>query len=398
MFRKGDLVEVLRREHDLCGSWFTGEILSADGDNYVVGYKLLEFHEAKRVTEKVRGMDVRPFPPSVNGKSWAVGDIAEVFDIQCWRVAKVARVLKNGNRFVVKFFGSIQLKEFPASSLRIRQAWHGNKWIVMGKVAENKNLADSVTSKIPFRAGGLHFRTSLHFGETMPSRAREGRGTHKGEAHKIASCLPIGAKSKGYARRYGECNMDTLFGRTFKKRKPSPCSRGCDVTHNRTLPLSKQVYDISCSHVGLDDNFIKQSTNRNSRMEDTTHCLYDSSRPVWSAEDSDQCSVASCSLNGDHVGQNSHKLLDNAPDSSDAESAFPSLRDKRDLPLSPVDKVYDIHKLELRAYKSTMEALFVSGPLTWEQQSLLTNLRLSLNISDDEHLLQLRHLLSTQVL
>ncbi|KAK8693934.1 hypothetical protein V6N13_071501 [Hibiscus sabdariffa] len=392
-FRKGSLVEVLRREHDLCGSWFPGEILSTDGDNYIVRYNLLEYHEAKRVTVKVRGKDVRPLPPSVNGKSWAVGDIAEVFDIQCWRVAKVAKVLKNGNWFVIKFFGSIQLKEFHASNLRIRQAWHGNRWIVTGKVAENKNLANSFTPEIPFRAG------RLHFGETMRSRARNREGQHKDEAHKIVTCLPIGAKSKGYVREYGECNMDTLFGRIFKKRKLSPCSRGCDATPNRTLPLLKQVYDISCSHVGLDDNFIKQSTNRNSRMEDTSpHCLYDSSRPAWSTEDSDQCSVASCSLNGDYVGQISHKSLDKTPDNSDAESAFPSLGDNRDLPLSPVDKTCDIHILELRAYKSTMEALFVSGPLTWAQQSLLTNLRLSLNISDEEHLLQLRHLLSTQVL
>lgn len=133
-FKKGNLVEVLRREHDPYGSWFTGNIISADSDNYIVRYKLLVDHEAKRVAEKVRGMDVRPLPPSVNGKRWAVGDIAEVFDIRCWRVAKVVRVLNDSSRFVIKFFGSIQLKEFHASSLRTRQAWHDNKWIVMGKV------------------------------------------------------------------------------------------------------------------------------------------------------------------------------------------------------------------------------------------------------------------------
>ena len=133
-FRKGNSVEVLRREHDPCGSWFTGNILSADGDNYIVRYKLFMDHEGKQVVEKVQEKDVRPLPPSVNGKSWAIGDIAEVFDIQCWRVGKVAKVLKNNNRFVIKFFGSIQLKEFHASSLRIRQAWHGKKWMVIGKV------------------------------------------------------------------------------------------------------------------------------------------------------------------------------------------------------------------------------------------------------------------------
>ncbi|MBA0802618.1 hypothetical protein Gohar_012897 [Gossypium harknessii] len=390
-FKQGNLVEVLRREHDPYGSWFTGNIISADGDNYIVRYKLLVDHEEKRVAEKVRGMDVRPLPPSVNGKRWAVGDIAEVFDTQCWRVAKVAKVLNNSSRFVIKFFGSIQLREFHASSLRIRQAWHDNKWIVIGKVAEN------FTPKTPYRAGGLRFRTSLHFSTTMQSKARYKEGEHNnGEAHNITKWLSMRAKSKGSAHQYEEYNMDPLFGRTFKKRKPSLYSRGCDG--KRTLPSYKQV-DISCSHVAVDENFIKQSTNRNSRMEGKIpRCLYDSSTPVWSTEDNDQCSVASCSFNGDCVIPFSHKPMDNTPNNSDAESAFPSLCGKRDLPLPPVNKVYYIHELELRAYKSTMEALFASGPLSWEQETLLTNLRLSLKISDEEHLLQLRHLLSAQVL
>lgn len=55
----------------------------------------------------------------------------------------------------------------------------------------------------------------------------------------------------------------------------------------------------------------------------------------------------------------------------------------------------DVHELELEAYRSTVRALHASGPLTWEQESLLTNLRLSLNISNEEHLLQLRRLLSS---
>ncbi|XVE73038.1 hypothetical protein DITRI_Ditri11bG0086000 [Diplodiscus trichospermus] len=399
-FRKGNLVEVLRREYDPCGSWFTGNILSADGDNYIVRYKLIMDHEGKQVVEKVLGKDVRPLPPSLNGKSWAIGDIAEVFDIQCWRGGKIAKVLKNNNRFVIKFFGSIQIKEFHASSLRIRQAWHGNKWMVTGKVAQGKDLANNFTPKIPYRDGGLPFRTSLHVSKTLKSREKDREGKHKGVSDNVTMSLSLRAISKGYAHQSEECNMDLLFGGTPKKRKSPLCSRGCDETLKRMLPLSNQA-DIPCLHARFDEKFMKQSTNRNNRMEDTTpYFLYDSSSPVWSTEDSDLCSVASCSFNGvdDYAGEISHKSLRNTPDNSDAESSFPSLCGKRDLLLSPVDKIVDIHELELRAYKSTVEALYASGPLTWEQESLLTNLRLSLNISDEEHLLQLKHLLSPQVL
>ncbi|XP_022758308.1 uncharacterized protein LOC111305234 [Durio zibethinus] len=400
-FRKGNLVEVLRKEHDPCGSWFTGNILSSDGDNYIVRYKLLMDQERKQVVEKVKGKDVRPLPPSVNGKSWAVGDMAEVFDIQCWKVGKVAKVSKNNDRFVIKFFGSIQLKEFHASCLRIRQAWHGNKWMMIGKVAKGKDLANNFTPKIPYHAGGLLLKTSLHRSKTLLSGRKYRVGQHDGGADNVTKCLCMRAISRGHAHQSEDCNMDPLFGGTLKKRKSPPCSRGCDETLKGALPLFKQVDDISCPHIGVDEKFIKHSTNRNNRMEDKTpHCLFDSSRPVWSTEVSDQCSVASCSYNGvaNYAGQISHKSSENTPDNSDAESSFPSLCGQRDLRLSPVDIVVDVHELELHAYKSTVEALYASGPLTWEQESLLTNLRLSLNISDEEHLLQLRHLLSAQVL
>jgi hypothetical protein len=83
--------------------------------------------------EKVREEDVRPQPPHKKRKRWMVGDVAEIFDFQCWREGKIAKVLNN-NLFVVRLFGSIQLKEFHESSIRIQQAWHNNNWSVIGKV------------------------------------------------------------------------------------------------------------------------------------------------------------------------------------------------------------------------------------------------------------------------
>lgn len=55
-----------------------------------------------------------------------------------------------------------------------------------------------------------------------------------------------------------------------------------------------------------------------------------------------------------------------------------------------------IHKLELYAYRTTMEALYSSGSITWEQEELMTNLRLELHISNDEHLSELRYLSSSK--
>ncbi|KAF5812691.1 putative ENT domain-containing protein [Helianthus annuus] len=54
----------------------------------------------------------------------------------------------------------------------------------------------------------------------------------------------------------------------------------------------------------------------------------------------------------------------------------------------------EIHRLELHAYRYTMVSLHASGPLNWEKETMVTNLRISLHISNDEHLIMLKNLLS----
>lgn len=100
--------------------------------------------------------------------------------------------------------------------------------------------------------------------------------------------------------------------------------------------------------------------------------------------DSDtDASVGSCSINGD----NRSKFVPAYGCFSDAESCS-----------SPEDEASaEIHRLELDAYRVTLSALYVSGSISWEQESLLTNLRLWLHISNDEHLIELRNLISRGV-
>jgi ENT domain len=50
------------------------------------------------------------------------------------------------------------------------------------------------------------------------------------------------------------------------------------------------------------------------------------------------------------------------------------------------------HILELDAYHATMVALYANGFISWEQEAMLSNLRLLLNISFDEHQSVLRSL------
>uniref|UniRef100_A0A2N9FX14 ENT domain-containing protein n=1 Tax=Fagus sylvatica TaxID=28930 RepID=A0A2N9FX14_FAGSY len=356
-FKEGNLVEVLKNENDPCGCWFPGIVTSVDGNNYNVRYKGVLNHKGEPAVERVHGEDVRPRPSNEKGERWMIGDIAEVFDVQCWRVAKILKVLKNVH-FVVKLFGSIQLREFHKSNLRIRQAWHNNKWSVVGKFHEIKQTANKDYSEQPqslmCRAPPQGIHQGIHL------KVEDGKKHLKDRHNHNEMCLPV---------------------RTTK-RSHTHCSE----------PLSSEdllmVDDPSSPKVRVDEK------SRNKTTEMDAHVT-----PL-SIEGSDQCSIASCSLNtyADYPGENSESRVENILDNSDAESSSLPLFSKIIFIPSPRHNLeIDIHKLEVQAYNSTMLALYASGPLSWEQESLLTNLRLSLNISNDEHLLQLRHLLSTQV-
>lgn len=118
--------------------------------------------------------------------------------------------------------------------------------------------------------------------------------------------------------------------------------------------------------------------------------------------DSDASSVGSCSVISRRQNEARSNFLPipcRVTDSfcSDAESFYHPANEEEScsLPLPPEEEVATgIHNLELHAYRCTLEALHASGPLSWEQESLLTNLRIMLHISNDEHLMELKNLLS----
>lgn len=379
-------MEVLKNENDPCGCWFPGIVTSVDGNNYNVRYKGVLNHKGEPVVERVHGEDVRPRPSNEKGERWMIGDIVEVFDVQCWRVAKILKVLKNVH-FVVKLFGSIQLREFHKSNLRIRQAWHNNKWSVVGKFHENKQTAKKDYSEQPQSLICGAPPQAIHQGIRL--KVEDGKKHLKDRHNHNEMCLPVRTTKRSHTHCSEPLSSeDLLMVRSCKKRKSSTNAGRREQPLMRNHCFIMQVDDPSSPKVRVDEK------SRNKTTEMDAHVT-----PL-SIEGSDQCSIASCSLNtyADYPGENSESRVENILDNSDAESSSLPLFSKIIFIPSPRHNLeIDIHKLEVQAYNSTMLALYASGPLSWEQESLLTNLRLSLNISNDEHLLQLRHLLSTQV-
>ncbi|KAL1189163.1 Protein EMSY-LIKE 4 [Cardamine amara subsp. amara] len=106
-------------------------------------------------------------------------------------------------------------------------------------------------------------------------------------------------------------------------------------------------------------------------------------------------SVGSCSVDTDGLSAVSFSPIEtgNTSDTESSSCVYGSIK-KLGFPRKGSGAA-DVHKLELDAYRSSIERLHASGPIiTWEQETWITNLRLRLNISNEEHLMQIRNLIS----
>lgn len=117
-------------------------------------------------------------------------------------------------------------------------------------------------------------------------------------------------------------------------------------------------------------------------------------------DDSISCSSGSSSVasnNPYELTSYSSRFEDNNDSHcSDAESfCLSGCGEELCLPPTKEELAEEIHRLELYAYRCTIMALHASGPLSWEKETLVTDLRISLHISNDEHLMELRNLIST---
>ncbi|PIA45107.1 hypothetical protein AQUCO_01700564v1 [Aquilegia coerulea] len=389
--RKGNKVEVWRSTKGKIDSWFPGKIISVDRDEYIVKYELLLNVEGEAVVEKVHQEDVRPQPPPrKEDGEWMLGDLAEVFDSHCWRVGKIVKVLRR-NRFVIRLFDCIQLKEFHQSSLRVRQAWQNYKWVLIGKVSGgaekiwNSFIHDS--SKYPLGLGMGSPQQVIK--REINYREKEGQEHLKTFHHGRT------------LQRNHNCQFDgAIVELGSKRRKMTANGEGCDVQLMRTLPFSKQVDAVSCAKANEGKSCTLAYSGKCAKTEKSSnYSVIPFSMPAQIAEDSDGCSVASCSSNDlpEYMLQTARKSFKDSTESScdDAESLCPSASWREYLPSEDALEA-NVRELELRAYRRTLQALYASGPLSWEQESLLTNLRISLHISNEEHLILLKQLLSAQ--
>lgn len=179
----------------------------------------------------------------------------------------------------------------------------------------------------------------------------------------------------------------------------------CDrIRAPTTAPLLEKVDAIAYPQNNMGEKYLHSSFTHNIKQyyeirEDTLFERIE--EPDYSCgglSSVGSCSVTSCSSNKIFSDTLAGPSRYEDELCSDAESVdVGNVDGDKGCTDSPKEVVPErIHRLELHAYYSTLEAMYTSGPLSWEQEGLLTNLRISLNISNDEHLMGIKKLVSSQ--
>ncbi|XP_050268519.1 uncharacterized protein LOC126712982 isoform X2 [Quercus robur] len=142
-FLKGSKVEVLKNKQVPPGEWHCAKIISGNGHTYSVMYEGSLKITAEVVVERVPRKAIRPCPPPMETvEDWAVGDVAEVFNVGSWRMAMILKVL-GGDYHLVRLLGSSEKFRVHKSNIRVRQVWQDDKWVVIRKGSCNSLLVKS---------------------------------------------------------------------------------------------------------------------------------------------------------------------------------------------------------------------------------------------------------------
>ncbi|CDP04795.1 unnamed protein product [Coffea canephora] len=407
-FKRGSKVEVMNKK-EVPISWRSAEILNGNGHTYYVRYEYHPVMNNRSMMERVSRKFVRPCPlPSQGIETWKVGDTVEVFEDFSWKIATILTVMQ-GDYYTVRLLGSSKESNVHKLNIREQWLWLDDKWILMGK----KSGACGVNQ--------VNKQSSLNYHEkTSFQAAKFNAGTHT-EAQK--NCLDIEKRnglqefhklSRSLKRlsQDSSCVIESLTGKAYKIRAVEK-----DYRKQKVAPPSLvEKVDLVASpkenlgeinvRASVDNRMIGYNEPKRENLDGAAGSYLARSLESRDSEssdfDSDASSVGSCSVNSERQKRFPYRLAQipfQVTDSvcSDAESFCGSTDKEESCSLSlPLEEevATSIHNLELHAYRCTLEALHASGPLSWDQETLLTNLRMMLHISNDEHLMELRNLLS----
>ncbi|CAI0629129.1 unnamed protein product [Linum tenue] len=384
-FKSGSKVEVLEKRDSPSGWWRCAEIVCGNGHNYSVRYD--GDAELKRVSRNA----IRPCPPAFEvSDAWVPGDVVEVFDDCSWKIATITKAF--GDNYLVRVLGSSA--EFKVSNfcIRARQSWQGDKWVVIGKgngSCKDRKPQGKLSLKKKANEKNASNVQLVHSRKIVVRENAVMPGANKGNLQKPNMTVCKNVKRGAY----GDSQAEAYYWTPRKYRAVERGGRPNRLVAANKSSLCEEVLAIGFpSQAGFSEVDVERR-----QLGGAVGCSYATDLESSDA-DSVACSVGSCSIDDNYSNRfrlRAGHIEDADCNSSDAESFCPREDQEANIPLPTQEQLTgEIHRLELYAYRCTIEALHASGPLSWEQEALVTNLRLSLHISNDEHLMEVRNLIS----
>lgn len=406
---KGSKVEILVNTQGHGVEWHCARIISGNGHSYNVEYDNPSV-TAKPLSNRVPRKFIRPCPPAIeNIGSWECNDTVEVWDAGCWKEATVLTDMTE-EFYLVRVHGSCMELKVHKILTRICQSWQNGQWIISPKGPAKSRVVKFSQNLIPNNY------------KTMPEVQQAKNVCSPGLD---ASCLHLYSPStlksvSSYVGDYPRKRSAVVIMGESKRFKAVSAA-----------PLLEKVDAIAYQQNTMGEKYMHYSFTNETRKEKPcnikTHFPETIQEPDFSSNMSSvgSCSVISGSANEFFGDTLAGPCQDDVSLRSDAESldvkdvggfygdmlAGPCRSDDEDTSCSDdaesidaedVDEgctffpkqvvVERIHRLELIAYHRTLGAMYASGPLSWEKEELLTNLRISLNISNDEHLMGIKNL------
>ncbi|KAG8639264.1 uncharacterized protein LOC110630693 isoform X2 [Manihot esculenta] len=397
-YRKGSKVEVLSKQGVPSGFWRCAEIICGNGHTYTVRYEGHASTIDETVMERISRNAIRPCPPLPEiAEDWVPGDVVEVFDDFSWKTATISKMLGK-KYFLVRIIGSSLEFKVSKFDIRTRQSWQDDEWIVIGKgpgSCEGAKHDNNSTTKCERKSMNNVRMAKTRLNERVkndcfPKVNKENLQEPNIVSNRTLKRGPYGYKQAeahdGAAQKFRAVEKEGRLHRWFATNQ---------------FPLLEQVDDFAFPTDMVGEKFMHPSFNDQTgfsamdvERRKQTGAVGCSSAVELESNDEDgvTSSVGSCSITSNNFCKfRSYAgfIEDNDGCSSDAESFCQWGCGEENVPFPmKEDLATEIHRLELHAYRCTMEALFASGPLSWEQEALVTNLRLSLHISNDEHLME----------
>ncbi|CAN4105845.1 unnamed protein product [Withania somnifera] len=387
-FKRGSNMEVINMKQSPA-SGRHAEILSDNGHVYTVRYDYYPGIESRRRIERVSRKTMRSCTPCLEGfENEEIGQVVEVFDESSWKTATIVKVLDR-DYYLVRQTGSLKEVCVHRSNTRVVKCWQDEDPHLIRKGSGLCWRPDQLSTLKPFKrvSNVLSFsaRNRFHVGDNhlAAQECAELRKSH------ISSSLLMNRKSQvTFSINETFRNIQDLEAteRAFKRQRVVPAALKGRV--NVSAKCKENIMDENYVHDSLND--VSDGYCALDQTKRSSSVGYFLTRSIESSDSqSDACSVGSCSINDKFSNLSSEEVYCQGTEHlrSDVES-FPGSADKEErYSLSSPEKIAaSIHSLELHAYRCTLEAFYASGPLSWDQEALLTNLRISLHISNDEHL------------